>query len=444
MSTNTLPCLVETETGVEHELSRRIVTVGSSPSCRIRIADKNLPEIAAHVSFDNGRYRLSILSPDVKVSVNNKAVPGYCELCNGDAVRIGRTEFTYRETALVQAGAAAPVSTAQVSVLISTVVSLLRNRDEDVTSDLIVSVARLVGCDAARLVCEDPATGELKTVARYPIESGLDRFSNRAIDFAKNASKTVLVNDTDWKDSVDPQGSLVRNLVASVLCAPLSYEGAILGYIYLDKLQANRPFAEEDRALCDSLLPLFSELLANSERGRRQAETIARLQAVTLETSAGMIYESDTMSALTGAWLRVMAGEAWVGYERQIVTDDQATGKLTWSEPVNQLSMLIPRRGNKFIVFGKLNLLDAPGEWYWDPNAQMLYVWTQDGASPAGRIEAGTAPAVLNLSNQSYHHRQRTACPRRMAQPAEQFFLYDQELSSLCAQLDSRLRRVQR
>jgi Right handed beta helix region len=104
---------------------------------------------------------------------------------------------------------------------------------------------------------------------------------------------------------------------------------------------------------------------------------------------------------LTGAWLRVMAGEAWVGYERQIVTDDQATGKLTWSEPVNQLSMLIPRRGNKFIVFGKLNLLDAPGEWYWDPNAQMLYVWTQDGASPAGRVEAGTAGAVLDMSGKS-------------------------------------------
>ena len=105
---------------------------------------------------------------------------------------------------------------------------------------------------------------------------------------------------------------------------------------------------------------------------------------------------------LTGAWLRLMPGQAWVGYDRQITSDDQANGKLTWSEPVNQLPELIPRRGNKFFVFGKLDLLDAPGEWYWDPNAQMLYVWTQDGASPAGRIEAGIAPAVLNLSGQSY------------------------------------------
>jgi hypothetical protein len=134
-----------------------------------------------------------------------------------------------------------------------------------------------------------------------------------------------------------------------------------------------------------------------------------------IEDLAGMTYErADAGNAtsltkanlppvdLTGAWLRVMAGQSWVGYERQIVTDNQATGELDWNEPVNQLPELIPRRGNKFFVFGKLNLLDAPGEWFWDPATQLLYVWTQDGASPVGRIEAGTAPAVLNLRNQSY------------------------------------------
>ena len=105
---------------------------------------------------------------------------------------------------------------------------------------------------------------------------------------------------------------------------------------------------------------------------------------------------------LTGAWIRVMAGQAWVGYDRQIVSDNRTTGELTWTTPVNQLSELIPRRGNKFFVYGKMNLLDAPGEWYWDPNAQMLYVWTQDGASPAGRVEAGVAAALLNMSGQSY------------------------------------------
>jgi len=105
---------------------------------------------------------------------------------------------------------------------------------------------------------------------------------------------------------------------------------------------------------------------------------------------------------LTGAWIRIMAGQAWVGYDRQIASDNQTTGELDWSQPVNELSELIPRRGNKFFVYGKLNLLDAPGEWFWDPATQLLYVWTQDSASPAGGIEAGSAAAVLNLSGQSY------------------------------------------
>lgn len=105
---------------------------------------------------------------------------------------------------------------------------------------------------------------------------------------------------------------------------------------------------------------------------------------------------------LTGAWVRVMAGESWVAYDRQIVSDDRASGKLTFASPINAMSELIPRRGNRFFVFGKLELLDSPGEWWWDPDRQQLYVWMPDGTSPEGRTEAGVAPAVLDLSGQSY------------------------------------------
>jgi len=105
---------------------------------------------------------------------------------------------------------------------------------------------------------------------------------------------------------------------------------------------------------------------------------------------------------LTGAWIRIMAGQAWVTYDRQVSSHDQATGKLTWTTPINALPQLIPRRADRFYVFGKLELLDSPGEWWWDPTAQQLYVWTQDGAPPAGRVEAGTAPAVLDLSGKSF------------------------------------------
>ena len=106
---------------------------------------------------------------------------------------------------------------------------------------------------------------------------------------------------------------------------------------------------------------------------------------------------------LTGAWVRVMAGQAWVAYDRQVVSHDRASGKLTFSAPINALTELVPRRGSHFFVFAKLALLDAPGEWWWDPAQQQLYVWMPDGGSPEGqRVEAGIAPAVLDLSGRSY------------------------------------------
>ena len=105
---------------------------------------------------------------------------------------------------------------------------------------------------------------------------------------------------------------------------------------------------------------------------------------------------------LTGAWVRVMAGQAWVAYDRQVASHDRASGTLTFSSPIDAMTELVPRRGSHFFVFGKLNLLDAPGEWWWDPAQQRLYVWMPDGASPEGRVEAGIAPAVLDLSGQSY------------------------------------------
>ena len=104
---------------------------------------------------------------------------------------------------------------------------------------------------------------------------------------------------------------------------------------------------------------------------------------------------------LTGAWVHVISGEAWIAFSRQVSSHDRASGRLSWVTPIDTLP-LVPRRGNHFYVFGKLELLDSPGEWYWDPGEQVLYVWTPDGASPEGRVEAGSAPAVLSLDGQSY------------------------------------------
>jgi hypothetical protein len=67
-----------------------------------------------------------------------------------------------------------------------------------------------------------------------------------------------------------------------------------------------------------------------------------------------MVYANLPAVDLTGAWVQIMAGEAWVGYSRQITAHDHATGRLTFASPINQTSVLVPRRNNRFYVFGKI------------------------------------------------------------------------------------------
>ena len=105
---------------------------------------------------------------------------------------------------------------------------------------------------------------------------------------------------------------------------------------------------------------------------------------------------------LTGAYLQLMAGQSWCAYTRLIQSEDRATGTLVFSSPVSEMAALFPRKGDRFYVFGKKELLGAPGEWWWDPGPKTLYIWTPDGKDPAGRVEAGQASWVLSLDGQSY------------------------------------------
>jgi len=105
---------------------------------------------------------------------------------------------------------------------------------------------------------------------------------------------------------------------------------------------------------------------------------------------------------LTGALIQLMPGQSWCSNTRSIASHDRHSGTLVFDLPVSEMAQLVPRRGTRFYVFGKLNLLTAPGEWYWDPQKRELYVWAADGASPQGRVEAGDAVPVLSLDGQSY------------------------------------------
>ena len=59
--------------------------------------------------------------------------------------------------------------------------------------------------------------------------------------------------------------------------------------------------------------------------------------------------------------------------------------------------------GSYYFIEGSLACLDAPGEWYFNPETRELYLWTKDGGSPAGRdIRGKTQTYAIEFTSSKY------------------------------------------
>jgi transcriptional regulator with GAF, ATPase, and Fis domain len=295
--------------GSETPIAGRIFTFGASLECGLRLTGKGVPDLIGHLLYRDGRYQIQALDRNFRIRVNGKEVAGALELSHQDRVELGKTSFRY----LQHPEASGPTDASEqaegtarqpLTDLIETVLILLREKDSDVFQSLVLCVSRMLKCDAARVVDEDPDTGARTTIARYPAHSGLERFSDRAVDWSKASTRAVLLKETDWEDT-NSISSLQKNAVASVLCVALRDEGGIIGYLYMDRLGGVSPFEEKDRELCDSLGRLFGVALANRKALDRQKDVIARLQTSNLGAGSGIIHSSEAMKKVLDLAARV-------------------------------------------------------------------------------------------------------------------------------------------
>jgi transcriptional regulator with GAF, ATPase, and Fis domain len=295
---SSFPVLKRLSDSLIFTITKRIITIGSAENCQIRLEDSSMPLRLAHIIFELGNYYIAPLSNGIKISLNNKPLDVRTALQSGDKLSFANTQYLFCDNAAcIQDSTGISISSGITNPnglleLISTIVVILKNRDKDVFNDLVASISRLLHSDAARLVFEDPISGTRQTIARFPFESNLDRFSNKAIDWAKNASKTILSGDDQWGD---PSQSITINKVASILCAPLKEGETPIGFLYLDRLKTRAQFTEEERIFCDALIPLFEEILKYHSERQQQQITIDHLQRERLIYSGGLIYNCTAM-----------------------------------------------------------------------------------------------------------------------------------------------------
>lgn len=117
-----------------------------------------------------------------------------------------------------------------------------------------------------------------------------------------------------------------------------------------------------------------------------------------------------TLGDLTGATIYLIDGESRCGqflYSKNIDHFDKNHGEITFDKPVGFSIFGSQENGiskyTKYYVEGKLHLLDTVGEWLFDTEEKILYIWPLENGNPANLpieiAKRSTGFIIQNASN---------------------------------------------
>ncbi|MGF1588240.1 MAG: hypothetical protein ACFCU7_03180 [Pleurocapsa sp.] len=217
-----------------------------------------------------------------------------------------------------------------------------------------------------------------KGTYRETIQPRFSGSSEKPIVFAAYKNEQVTISGVEIvKDWSSHRGSIYRSDVTLPIDG-YSDTGFLANQIFVNgemMPEARFPNLDENR---DFLRPTLIGGGLKSEGGT----------AATIENSE--------ILALSEGWTgaKVWSNE-WYTTRTGTITGGTA-GKLT-----AQMSAPWDRGGFWLYFFGKLELLDAEGEWFYDGSSQDLYLWSPDSKSPSA-VEVKQRNFAFDLSDRSY------------------------------------------
>ncbi|MBN1578124.1 MAG: sigma 54-interacting transcriptional regulator [Chitinispirillaceae bacterium] len=313
-----VPALERESDGSRLMLTERLTTIGSSSKCRLILSGAHIPAHLAHIVYTSDGWTLSAINRTPPIYCNGQIIGKQVHLSDGDVIVISGDKWVFRGWSGTdkQEGKKTPLRR-----FVDALSHFARTGNSDARFELLSGIAQLLAADGARLVAEN-SDGEYATIARYPLSSGLDRFSKRAIAWARERESTVLMHETDWALSGDSQGSLELNRIGSVLCGPL-FDGKVLrGYLYIDRYTNRTTFTDDDRSMLDDVRPVFGDLLTLHEQAVRQRETIAALQKNIEQESGLIVFDCAAMREAVARAATFGATDSTI-----LVTGETGTGK---------------------------------------------------------------------------------------------------------------------
>lgn len=254
----------------------RLTTIGSSRRCKITIDSNKIAQHCAYILFTNGSYYLHPVDTKSTIRCNGEIVRTPVELTLSSILEFDSVSFIFENSA----GSQGPSKqNSSFFKLVNAIQGFFRNLSPESRFEMLSSIAQTLRCDGARLVIEDFSNnGSFLTIARFPQSSSLDRYSERALQWARQQRHTILMGSTEWLSELKESGSLEINNIGSILCMPIINGDTIHGYLYLDRFNSQTPFGKEDQEICDALAPIFGEILSLYDRTIQQQNAIKDLR----------------------------------------------------------------------------------------------------------------------------------------------------------------------
>ena len=121
-------------------------------------------------------------------------------------------------------------------------------------------------------------------------------------------------------------------------------------------------------------------------------------------TGVSTVVDSSVGSGWTGGTVTFWGGHQWLAQTGTVTTS--AAGSFSFTGGTAQCAtspydLLCTKPGSRYYLSGKLSALTAPGQWFYDSSAHLVYYWAPRGGSPTN-VTMKQRNWAFDLSSRSY------------------------------------------
>lgn len=322
-----------------YELTKRITSVGSSSGCDIHLDDKRLPKHFANIFFDGHSYTIQVASSELEFIYDNR--PARRKRLSEDIpIEIGNFELSFfverRRQERQEDGKRKDI----YKILFETSTRLMSNFNLDAfLNNLIDAIISLTQADKGFIIVFKENSFDVmisRSLDGRVIENPRELVSDSIIEKVISLKKPLIVSDALHDTEFRMSASVINLRLCSVMCAPLIYQGSILGLIYLGNDNIANLFDQNSLEILTIFASQVTLLL-------KSALHIERLeQEVEIKTYGSLIYASPEMSNIVEKMRKVATTDVTV-----LIEGETGTGKEILAREIHNNS---PRKNSPFVA----------------------------------------------------------------------------------------------